>query len=570
MKNYFKKLTRSVWVVSAILVLASCESDVWKDHYSYKSDSNAPVSSLAETIESIPGSANFVKALKTTFMFNGDKQLFISYWEYLDGDQFLTVWLPSIPDNDPVWAEYTKENKTTEENKKVGTQFIMNHIARFSHPVGSATKEKINMLSDKAFRSVSDNIGNVSYKENNIRCTNGILHCIDGSLVYRPSLYEYITSLSKTITSASGKTYDYQDRLGTWFDKYTLEEVDEKRSVAGDIDDEGVVQYIDKVIIKSSVLMKKFGYISVEDSNYAIVLPTPAVWDSVYDTVKYFYTYRPMEEERDSMQQFWTNSAMLTDAFFNMNIQKHPNDSVTSTLFKWTERVSEKVPYHVYQKPYAAGGLFADRIDSVLCSNGIIYIRDSWPYADSLTFRRPIKIEAEDQRISGVTTNPRTITYLGGKRFNNKRIMEISKATSAWEAEYPIEDNLRGKYLVKLVIFPNTVAAMPNLVHPVVSYTEDLKQVVLENGERRYKKGARWVNLNDTVGYRKDRLDDRGNVVLKVDTVVVGPVDIPYSNYNSKPARLSVTLKSAINNSNEDQFSNKVWLDCIIFEPVLE
>ncbi len=111
---------------------------------------------------------------------------------------------------------------------------------------------------------------------------------------------------------------------------------------------------------------------------------------------------------------------------------------------------------------------------------------------------------------------------------------------------------------------------MPNLVHPVVSYTEDLKQVVLENGEKRYKKGPRWVNLNDTVGYRRDRLDERGNPVLKIDTVVIGPVEIPYSNYNSKPARLSVTLKSAINNSNEDQFSNKVWLDCIILEPVLE
>ena len=131
MKNYFKKLTRSVWVVSAILVLASCESDVWKDHYNYKSDSNAPVSSLAETIESIPGSANFVKALKTTFMFNGDKQLFISYWEFLDGDQFLTVWLPSGISEEE-WAEYTKENKTQEENKKVGSQFIMNHIAHLN------------------------------------------------------------------------------------------------------------------------------------------------------------------------------------------------------------------------------------------------------------------------------------------------------------------------------------------------------------------------------------------------------------------------------------------------------
>lgn len=560
MKNYFKKLTRSVWVVSALLVLSSCESDVWKDHYSYKSDSSAQISSLAETIESIPGSENFVKALKTTFMYNGDKQLRLTYWDLLNDDQFLTVWLPSKESiSDADWAVYTS-TAADKDHKKVGTQFIMNHIARFSHPVGTATKEKVNMLSDKSFRSTGDLMGHVGYTKTNIRCTNGILHCLDGTLVYRPSLYEYITGLSQTVPSESGKIYDYQTRLGDWFDKYTLEDVDEKKSVAGDIDDEGVVQYIDKVIIKSSILMKKFGFISVEDSNYALVLPTPAVWDSVYDTVKYYYTYNEIEEARDSMQEFWTNSAMLTDVFFNMNIQNHPKDSVTSTLFKWAERMSEKLPYHVYQKPYAANGLFADRLDSVICSNGIIYIKDFWPFVDSLTFRRPIKIEAENERISGVTTNPRTINYLGGRRFNNLRVMEISKATSAWEADYTIEDNLRGKYLVKLVIFPNTVVAMPNLIHPVVSYTADIKSEILPNGEKKYKRGARWIQLNDTVG--RD--------LTKIDTVVVGPVEFPYSNYNNKPGRVTVTLKSAINNSNEDMFSNKVWLDCIILEPVIE
>lgn len=562
MKNYFKKLTRSVWVVSAILVLGSCESDVWKDHYSYKSDSNAPVSTLAETIESIPGSAKFVQALKTTFMYNGDKELRVTYWDFLNGDQFLTVWLPSEGSiSESEWAEYTSTDPG-KDHKKIGTQFIMNHIARFSHPVGSATKEKVNMMSEKAFRSTAQGMGDVAYLSSNTRCTNGILHCIDGRLVYRPSLYEYITSLSKTEKSAKGSIYDYQERLGDWFDKFTVEDVDEKRSVAGDIDDEGVVQYIDKVIIKSSILMKKFGYISVEDSNYAIVLPTPAVWDSVYDTLKYYYTYGEVEaqEVRDSMLEFWTNSAMLTDMFFNMNIQKHPNDSVTSTLFKWAERMSDKIPYHVYQKPYAAGGLFADRIDSVVCSNGVIYIRDNWPFADSLTFRRPIKIEAEDQRLSGVTTNPRTINYFAGKRYNNLRVMEVSKTTAAWEADYTIEDNLRGKYMVKLVIFPNTVVAMPNLIHPVVSYTANVKNEILPNGEKYYMRGTRKFALNDTVG--RD--------LTKIDTVVIGPVDFPTSNYNNKPGRVTVTLKSAITNANANQFSNKVWLDCIILEPVFE
>ena len=558
MKYNFKMLQRFVGVALSVFILASCESDVWKDHYSYKSDSNNPVSTLAETIENTAGSANFVKALKTTYMYNGDKQLRVTYWDLLNDDQFLTVWMPSdasISAED--WAVYTS-TAADKDHKKVGTQFIMNHIARFSHPVGSATKERVTMLSEKSFRSINGEMGSVGYIKNNVRCTNGILHLLDGTLTYRPSIYEYLTDLSKTQPTASGKVYDFQSRLGDWFDKFTIEEIDEKRSVAGDIDDEGVVQYVDKVIIKSSILMKKFGLINAEDSDYVVVLPTPEVWDSVYDTIKYYYTYDETEEGRDSMQEFWTKSAMLTDAFFNRNLQKHPNDSVTSTLFKWAERMSNKIPYHVYQKPNAAGGLFADRIDSMLCSNGVIYIKNYWPFADSLTFHRPIKIEAEDQRITGVTTNPRVINYFAGKRYDNLRVMEISKATSAWDAEYVIEDNLRGKYLVKLVIFPNTVVDMPNLVHPVVSYTRDIKSEILENGEKKTKRGARWIAVNDTVG--KD--------LTKIDTLVIGPVVFPTSNYNNKPGRVTVTLKSAINNSNEDQFSSKVWLDCIILEPV--
>ena len=558
MKYNFKMLQRFVGVALSVFILASCESDVWKDHYSYKSDSNNPVSTLAETIENTAGSANFVKALKTTYMYNGDKQLRVTYWDLLNDDQFLTVWMPSdasISAED--WAVYTS-TAADKDHKKVGTQFIMNHIARFSHPVGSATKERVTMLSEKSFRSLNGEIGSVGYLKNNLRCTNGILHLLDGTLTYRPSIYEYLTDLSKTQPTASGKVYDFQSRLGDWFDKFTIEEIDEKRSVAGDIDDEGVVQYVDKVIIKSSILMKKFGLINAEDSDYVVVLPTPEVWDSVYDTIKYYYTYDETEEGRDSMQEFWTKSAMLTDAFFNRNLQKHPNDSVTSTLFKWAERMGNTIPYHVYQKPNAAGGLFADRIDSMLCSNGVIYIKNYWPFADSLTFRRPIKIEAEDQRITGVTTTPRVINYFAGKRYDNLRVMELSKATSAWEADYVIEDNLRGKYLVKLVIFPNTVVDMPNLIHPIVSYTQGIKSEILENGEKKTKRGARWIAVNDTVG--RD--------ITKIDTLVVGPVVFPTSNYNNKPGRVTVTIKSTINNSNEDQFSSKVWLDCIILEPV--
>lgn len=585
MKKYFKTLIKSVWVVQAVLVLASCKSDVWEDHYSYKTDGNSSVSTLAETIESLPDCQNFVTALKETYMYNysGEKLIRLTYWDLLSSDQFFTVWVPKDDSMTPAeWKDYiAPRTDPDKDHGKVGTQFILNHIARFSQPVGSDTT-RIKMMSEKTFISTPLNIAdNVAYDKSmvNMRCTNGILHCIDGKVPYRPSIYEYITGLSPEIKSAGNETYDYDTILGDWFKKFTLSEVDEKRSVAYDIDDEGQVIYVDKVVIKSSILMKKYGFISTEDSNYAVVLPTPTVWRAEYDSMRKFFEYpvSPIipvpegelsKEDADSLSQFWTKSAMLTDMFFNMNkkIQRHKKDSVTSTLFSRAERMSKKTPYHVYYAPYDSTGLFSKAacIDSIICSNGIIYIKDFWPYEDSMTFRVPIKINAADVRISGVTANPRGVNRVGTRMFNNHRIMEVSKTTAAWDADYVVDDYLKGKYLVKIVIFPNSVIQQPNLVHPKVTYTTTtttgVKTTTLPNGERKYKKGVKTYLLNDTVG--RD--------LAKIDTIVIGPVEIPSCSYKTPPGKITVNLASVINNANQDQFTNKIWLDCIILEPVFE
>ena len=100
MKNNFKLLIKAVFAVMGASFLASCVSDAWKDHYSYKSDSNEPVSSLAKTIESLSKQGNqdaqyFMETLQNTFMYRDDSILTLTYWDLLNDDQFLTVWLPS-------------------------------------------------------------------------------------------------------------------------------------------------------------------------------------------------------------------------------------------------------------------------------------------------------------------------------------------------------------------------------------------------------------------------------------------------------------------------------------------
>ena len=90
----FNSLRKSVLVGSAVLALASCND--WKDHYSYDSSYNgSELLTVAEYIESLEGTQDFIDALSSTYMFNGDKLTLDTYWDLLKSDQFITVWVPN-------------------------------------------------------------------------------------------------------------------------------------------------------------------------------------------------------------------------------------------------------------------------------------------------------------------------------------------------------------------------------------------------------------------------------------------------------------------------------------------
>lgn len=568
MNKYFKPLFKSALAVMAMAFLASCESETWKDHYSYKSDSSEPVSSLAKTIESMQDESAkyFVETLKSTYMYNGEKQLRFTYWDLLNGDQFFTVWLPSNVSQED-WDIY-RSTDPDKDHKKIGTEFIMNHMARFSHSVGARTYERVKMMSEKSFRSLSDNMSGITYEKTNIRCTNGLIHKLNGYIEYSPTIYDYLTN-SLVYKTAKGQTYDYKSKLGDWFGSYTIDKIDEDKSVAGEINEKGEIEYIDKVIIKTSELMKKFGYINVEDSDYIVVLPRPEVWDSVYDTIKTLFVYRSTDTGADSLQQYWTNASMLSDVFFNRNTQKHAADSVTSTLFSKIERYTETYPYHVYYRPFSAGGLFEDRIDSVICSNGVVYIKDNWPYSDSV-FRRTVKVEAEDYVYSTqFSKTPTTQTFYKSHAQIGKNAKVIKLLPKDGNLEMMIPDNLKGKYLLKIVMFPNSDLNKMTMVHPVVCYSNVLPDGSVKVDtilEQKMKMGRRTVPKIDTIG----KGIKSANYVIKPDTLIMGPFDIKECNYKNNASRLRLRMKNQVDeNTDRALFDNEMWLDCLLLEPVL-
>ncbi len=563
MNNYFRFSSKSVLLAVALVVLGSCK-DAWDSHYSFKeTESKYPVAKIAETLGDISGFDKFITVLSTTRMVDKNgTPLNMSYLDLLYEDQFLTVWAPSnssVPDS--LWTKYMAKNKTRLQHKEVGEQFIQNHIARFKHSVGEGSNEKIYMLNGKAYTSKNDGIAGQPYHstDRNIRCSNGVLHCIDGYLDYLPSLYEYITTAPA-----------YKEIFGDWFKSFTIEELDPSRSVAQGFNDLGEMVYIDSVMIESNMLMSRYGRIHTEDSTFAIVLPTPELWATVYDEIKERYVYAENNLNNDSLQQYYTRTTMMADMFYNINpkVQRYMPDSVFSTRYSQAENRREGLPFHIFSHPYdKTSGLFGSAVDSVECSNGIIYFIDKWPFADTLTYLRQIKLEAETyQNLSGLILRSQTVQRVDTTTLDNPiQVMRIAgDGVSNWTGKIYISNNLKGKYSVKMVMAPNTVSEMPNYIHPKISYqmpngkvTDLIDSSVTESVE--YRPGK--YRVTKIPFYAINKLD-------RLDTIDLGIVDLPYCNYDMNQAKLSITLTSGVNEKNSEKYSSEIWLDCIILDPV--
>ena len=563
MNNLFKVLIKPVGaLVIASVVLSSCESDLWKDHYSYKSGSGGSVATLGKTIESMRKDGDidaryFYETLKNTYVYENNKKTLVRYSDLLTDDQFFTIWLPTGISEDQ-WKVYAKTNKNDQENIEVGRDFILNHVARFSHSVGTRTYESIKMMNEKSYTADHlDYFHTVGYDKTNIRCTNGLLHILKGYIPYSPNIYDYLTGNTAYESSGKHEIYRYDTLFGKWFASFTVETIDKNKSVEGEVNIEtGEKEWIDKVVIRSSEMLNKYGFIDVEDSTYAVVLPTPELWKTMYDSIgESYFAYNNDETYGDSLRKFWTRTSMITDAFFNIKSQKKSKkDSVTSALFSSVERATEKYPYHVFYKPYDDGGLFAERVDSVVCSNGIIYIRDKWPYSDSI-FRRTIKLEAEDVVYPGGYTkaSPRNVPYTVDGKSKTARVIMLDKK-GAFEPDFAIPDNLKGKYFLKIVFFGKTGTTKSGTqVHPVVSYP--LNKVIIDekvmNGRR-----------------ETDKVYTVGETVSKPDTIKLGPIVFEDCNYKTKSPKLKVVIKSFVQDANK--YSTEMWIDCLMLEPVFE
>ena len=541
-----KSKHRNIWglmvvgtLLSPLSVLTSCSD--WSDHYENASGgSNA--NSLFEEIASRADVSDFTEVLMNTRVFRQHKVTATNYAEVLSGGQSLTVMAPlnGTFNKDSLLAEL----QTAQGDSAVENFFVKNHLVRSPH---SAVDSRLKMLNGKYIDFSSTSIGGVPLSESNIETRNGTLHILQGPVIYNKTLYETLV-MDKDFTDIGGIIASYNEDY-----------FDENASVSSGMID-GVPIYVDSVIIERNKMMEAIGLLNAEDSVYYMSVPTNAGWKSAWTKAVKYFNYADNVEKRDSLQKYWTTRALLDDAIFSRTIQSSEKDSVISY---WYTKITPE--YHVFYKPYETTGLFGKAKGKRMCSNGILYYYDEWPFDPQQTYFK--KIEQEGESTGNITawtsdkcnTNPKTTN---DKRVHKGGYVQIIPASTngTYDVTYKLTNVLSGKYNVHLVTIPKTIYSEAAKNLPVkykiklTYYGQDGKEIVKDCGA-----------FDSTIGTVEGDItpDDVSNMIVAAN------MEFPVSLYNQSNY-VTITITGNANKKKASTETSEMYLDYIYLEPVNE
>lgn len=591
MNKYFKSAWQLFTLASVLSVGISC-SDTWDDHYNNSNSSVSNANSIASYLSQIDGTSNFIEVLKNTKMLKiNDEPLNTTFYDFLSSDQFVTLWVPLNGSIDSTeWEIYMKPNKTNEENEYTAKRFVMNYLARYNHTLLETSDSVDVLMMNKKHHILFSNkrIDEAIYlldawgnPEVNISCSNGIIHLLNGTLSYKPTIYEFLTTDER-----------YKPLIGDFLEKYVVSYLDENKSVPSGIDDEGNMVYIDSVMTESNLLLSGtsdylpsgLGLINSEDSSYIMVLPSPEGWAKQYNDMYDNFDYGVQDSNNDSIRILWSNTAMIRDAIFNKNLQRSPIDSVCSTLYSFSSiKTKDNIDFHRFKEPFDPDkGLFYKGIkDSIICSNGIIYITDDWNFDKYQVYMNKIVEDCYYYDDQECFTSAPVDSANNGVNIENEpnrlardgyvlRIGSIGTTDPflKWTFYYMIHDVVAGDYKLSLVFARdlNDNDYKPISIHPSVYYYYDSDPTKRVPGSYNEKK------LVDSIGSRNRPHVYRGSSEPKnLDTIqVVNIVKVPYCSYGIKNASLQIRLQNYINSTEINKYSPYPLLESIILEPIKE
>ena len=275
------------------------------------------------------------------------------------------------------------------------------------------------------------------------------------------------------------------------------------------------------------------------------------------DSAFNYFNYADDISKRDSLQNYWVNYSLIQDFVFNPKVQKSIADSLMTTTYNAFDS-----KYHVYYNPYSRDGILGNVNNEMLCSNGIMYKLDYWPYDFREIFFKPIKVEAE--RASSIIkydNGSYTTLYASGDTISGNRFLKFNCTNNSAQTymQYNIPNNISGKYDLSVVILPLTFVD-PEDKNKNKPFIFDVELTYLDkSGKSITRKFAENYNNITPKGFV--------NNPFCVDTVRIGTIDLPTCNYSLNNIAVTVKVTSTASARNSATYLKNAYMDFIYLEP---
>ena len=522
--------------LSIVIMLASCSD--WNDHYEGTADAASEGATIWQQMKATPELSDFCDVLEQTKVYRMHKKTPVSYADLLSGGQSFTVLAP-------VNNTFNKDSllqlvQTVRGDSAVEKSFVQNHITR-SLASSSPNTAKMLMLNMKHMTMENGLVDNTPVKLANTKSSNGMFHILQHALPYKHNILEMLCD-NPQLTDIGANIMSFNEDI-----------FDPTSSVSNGVID-GVPIYVDSVVYERNRLLENVGLLDAEDSTYLVVVPTTEGWREIYNETSQYFLYDKSVEKRDSLQQYYTMSALLEDAVFNMTDQKSIQDSLISVPYLRTNQSFEKGKkvYHVFQKPFEEGGILygANKLD---CSNGRIYTTPKWSFKPTDTFFKELRTEGES---TWMLTQERDCSYnirrqIADSISSGSYLQIIPKSgTSNWELTFRISNTLAGDYDICMVLLPQSVAGLNN--GKPCKFKATINYVDEDNN-------AQSFNCNNT------QFESNAE---RVDTIVVAEgFHFPTCNYDQNEVKVTVKLQCSILARETSRYSREMYLDCIYLRP---
>ena len=522
--------------LSIVIMLASCSD--WNDHYEGTADAASEGATIWQQMKATPELSDFCDVLEQTKVYRMHKKTPVSYADLLSGGQSFTVLAP-------VNNTFNKDSllqlvQTVRGDSAVEKSFVQNHITR-SLVSSSPNTAKMLMLNMKRMTMENGLVDNTPVKLANTKSSNGMFHILQHALPYKHNILEMLCD-NPQLTDIGANIMSFNEDI-----------FDPTSSVSNGVID-GVPIYVDSVVYERNRLLENVGLLDAEDSTYLVVVPTTEGWREIYNETSQYFLYDKSVEKRDSLQQYYTMSALLEDAVFNMTDQKSIQDSLISVPYLRTNQSFEKGKkvYHVFQKPFEEGGILygANKLD---CSNGWVYTTPKWSFKPTDTFFKELRTEGES---TWMLTQERDCSYnirrqIADSISSGSYLQIIPKSgTSNWELTFRISNTLAGDYDICMVLLPQSVAGLNN--GKPCKFKATINYVDEDNN-------AQSFNCNNT------QFESNAE---RVDTIVVAEgFHFPTCNYDQNEVKVTVKLQCSILARETSRYSREMYLDCIYLRP---